>query len=83
MYEAHNLKKLPTLGSKASEAWQGYLAFNKAALADGDDRRCRNPRPLLLLQPNGRWLDIRASFVPAELKRCTRNGLASLILMEV
>lgn len=35
MHEAHNLKKLPTLGSKASEAWQGYLAFDKAALADG------------------------------------------------
>ena len=35
MYETHNLKKLPTLGSKAGEAWQGYLAFDKAALADG------------------------------------------------
>ena len=35
MYETHNLKKLPILGAKASEAWQGYLAFDKAALADG------------------------------------------------
>ncbi|MDN5941128.1 MAG: carboxymuconolactone decarboxylase family protein [Nitrospira sp.] len=35
MYETHNLKKLPVLGSKASEAWQSYVAFDKAALADG------------------------------------------------
>ena len=35
MYEATNIKKLPKLGSKASEAWQAFVAFDKAALADG------------------------------------------------
>ena len=35
MYETTNIKKLPKLGSKASEAWQAFLAFDKAALADG------------------------------------------------
>lgn len=35
MYETANIKKLPKLGSKASEAWQTFLAFDKAALADG------------------------------------------------
>ena len=35
MYESNNIKKLPKLGSKASEAWQTFLAFDKAALADG------------------------------------------------
>lgn len=35
MYETTNIKKLPKLGSKASEAWQTLLAFDKAALADG------------------------------------------------
>lgn len=35
MYETTNIKKLPKLGSKASEAWQTFLAFDKAALADG------------------------------------------------
>lgn len=35
MYESTNIKKLPKLGSKASEAWQTFLAFDKAALADG------------------------------------------------
>lgn len=35
MYEMTNIKKLPKLGSKASEAWQTFLAFDKAALADG------------------------------------------------
>lgn len=35
MYDLKNIKKLPKLGSKASEAWQTFLAFDKAALADG------------------------------------------------
>ncbi|MGQ0557869.1 MAG: carboxymuconolactone decarboxylase family protein [Nitrospiraceae bacterium] len=35
MYETTNIKKLPKLGSKASEAWQAFVAFDKAALADG------------------------------------------------
>jgi AhpD family alkylhydroperoxidase len=35
MYETTNIKKLPKLGSKASEAWQTFVAFDKAALADG------------------------------------------------
>jgi AhpD family alkylhydroperoxidase len=35
MYESTNIKKLPKLGSKATEAWQAFLAFDKAALADG------------------------------------------------
>jgi AhpD family alkylhydroperoxidase len=35
MYDITNIKKLPKLGSKASEAWQTFLAFDKAALADG------------------------------------------------
>ncbi len=35
MYDNNNIKKLPKLGSKASEAWQAFLAFDKAALADG------------------------------------------------
>jgi len=35
MYDIQSIKKLPKLGSKASEAWQTFLAFDKAALADG------------------------------------------------
>lgn len=35
MYDIKNIKKLPKLGSKAKEAWQTFLAFDKAALADG------------------------------------------------
>ncbi len=35
MYDRNNIKKLPKLGSKASEAWQAFVAFDKAALADG------------------------------------------------
>lgn len=35
MYDIKRIKKLPKLGSKASEAWQTFLAFDKAALADG------------------------------------------------
>jgi AhpD family alkylhydroperoxidase len=35
MYETTNIKKLPKLGSKAGEAWQTFVAFDKAALADG------------------------------------------------
>ena len=35
MYETTNIKKLPKLGSRPSEAWQTFLAFDKAALADG------------------------------------------------
>jgi AhpD family alkylhydroperoxidase len=35
MYDITSIKKLPKLGSKASEAWQTFLAFDKAALAEG------------------------------------------------
>jgi AhpD family alkylhydroperoxidase len=35
MYTMDNIKKLPQLGSKAPEAWSAFLAFDKAALADG------------------------------------------------
>lgn len=35
MYDIKSIKMLPKLGSKASEAWQTFLAFDKAALADG------------------------------------------------
>ncbi len=35
MYDINNMKKLPVLGSKAPEAWKGFLAFDKAAMAEG------------------------------------------------
>ncbi|MBK9308139.1 MAG: carboxymuconolactone decarboxylase family protein [Nitrospira sp.] len=35
MYDSSNMKKLSQLGAKASEAWKGFVAFDKAALADG------------------------------------------------
>lgn len=35
MYDPNNMKKLSKLGTKAAEAWQGFVAFDKAALADG------------------------------------------------
>lgn len=35
MYDAANLKKLPTLGSHAQAAWDAFVNFDKAALADG------------------------------------------------
>jgi AhpD family alkylhydroperoxidase len=35
MYDMANMKKLPVLGAKAPAAWQAFLAFDQAALADG------------------------------------------------
>ena len=35
MYDMANMKKLPVLGEKAPAAWQAFVAFDKAALADG------------------------------------------------
>ncbi|MGE3822414.1 MAG: carboxymuconolactone decarboxylase family protein [Isosphaeraceae bacterium] len=35
MYDSANLKKLKKLGELAPDAWQGFLAFDKAAMADG------------------------------------------------
>ena len=35
MYDAKNIKKLSKLGSKANEAWQSFVAFDKAALSEG------------------------------------------------
>lgn len=35
MYDANNLKKLPTLGSHAQPAWDAFLNFDKAAFAEG------------------------------------------------
>ena len=35
MYDMSNLKKLKTLGELAPAAWEGFMAFDKAALADG------------------------------------------------
>src|SRR3982751_649516 len=35
MYDAANLKKLARLGELAPAAWEGYLAFDRAAMADG------------------------------------------------
>jgi AhpD family alkylhydroperoxidase len=35
MYDAANLKKLARLGELAPAAWEGFLAFDKAAMADG------------------------------------------------
>jgi hypothetical protein len=35
MYDMNSMEKLAKLGSKTTEAWQAFLAFDKAALADG------------------------------------------------
>jgi len=35
MYNIDNIKKLPVLGAKAPNAWEAFIAFDKAALADG------------------------------------------------
>ena len=35
MYDMANMKKLPVLGGKAPKAWDAFVAFDKAALADG------------------------------------------------
>jgi AhpD family alkylhydroperoxidase len=35
MYDEANLKKLPKLGALAAPAWDAFLKFDQAALADG------------------------------------------------
>jgi AhpD family alkylhydroperoxidase len=35
MYDPANLKKLKQFGDLAPDAWKGFLAFDKAAMADG------------------------------------------------
>ncbi len=35
MYDSANIKKLKRLGELAPTAWEGFLAFDKAAMADG------------------------------------------------
>lgn len=35
MYDMANMKKLPKLGAHAKGAWDGFVAFDKAAMADG------------------------------------------------
>lgn len=35
MYDAANLKKLSKFGELAPAAWEGFLAFDRAAMADG------------------------------------------------
>jgi AhpD family alkylhydroperoxidase len=35
MYDMNNIKKLKKFAELAPAAWQGFLAFDKAALADG------------------------------------------------
>src|SRR5258708_32510766 len=35
MYDMNNLKKLKKLGELAPAAWEGFLAFDRAAMADG------------------------------------------------
>jgi AhpD family alkylhydroperoxidase len=35
MYDMNNIKKLKKYAELAPAAWQGFLAFDKAALADG------------------------------------------------
>jgi len=35
MYDMNNMKKLKKLGELAPAAWQGFLAFDKAVMADG------------------------------------------------
>jgi AhpD family alkylhydroperoxidase len=35
MYDMNNIKKLKRFGELAPAAWQGFLAFDKAAMAEG------------------------------------------------
>ena len=35
MYDMANIKKLKKFGDLAPAAWQGFVAFDKAAMADG------------------------------------------------
>src|SRR4051794_26915627 len=35
MYDPANLKKMKKFGELAPAAWEGFLAFDKAAMADG------------------------------------------------
>lgn len=35
MYDMNNIKKMKKYGELAPAAWQGFLAFDKAAMADG------------------------------------------------
>ena len=35
MYDAANLKKLAKFGELAPAAWEGFLAFDKAAMSEG------------------------------------------------
>jgi AhpD family alkylhydroperoxidase len=35
MYDMANLKKMKKFGELAPAAWQGFVAFDKAAMADG------------------------------------------------
>jgi AhpD family alkylhydroperoxidase len=35
MYDSANLKKLAKLGELAPAAWEGFLAFDRAAMSDG------------------------------------------------
>src|SRR5262249_58436056 len=35
MYDMKNMSKLKRCGELATAAWQGFLAFDKAAMADG------------------------------------------------
>src|SRR5262245_43377718 len=35
MYDMANMQKLKQLGELAPEGWQGFVAFDKAAFADG------------------------------------------------
>jgi AhpD family alkylhydroperoxidase len=35
MYDMSNMKKMKKYGELAPAAWQGFLAFDKAAMADG------------------------------------------------
>jgi AhpD family alkylhydroperoxidase len=35
MYDMNNVKKLKKFGELAPAAWEGFLAFDKAAMADG------------------------------------------------
>ena len=35
MYDMANIKKLKLLGEYAPSAWEGFVAFDKAAMADG------------------------------------------------
>ena len=35
MYDMSNMKKMPIFGEKAPKAWQGFVAFDQAAMADG------------------------------------------------